>query len=52
MNIACTSYNRLVEAILVELLNISLFYRGEKLTLGGSNYPCLERSSMIPKMFK
>ena len=34
-------------------LNIqSLCRKSKRLTLSGSNYPCLERISMVPKMFE
>ena len=52
---------RLIEAILMSTPNIQLLWRKYRyllpdlapwLTLSGSNYPCLEQLSMVPKMFQ
>ena len=65
-NICCTHYNRPIEAILTSTLNKPLYYRRSNiqiyphlppdpalwLPLNGSNYPCLEQISMVPKLFE
>ena len=66
--VVCTHLNRLIEAILMSILNIQLLCRRSKktflyyshlspnlalwLTLSGSNYLCVEQISMVPKMFE
>ena len=68
MYFVSTHYNRLIGAILMSTHKISLFYSRSKrhpyiisiyllpgamvITLNGSNYPYLEQSSMVPKMFE
>ena len=60
--VVCTHWNHLIKVILMRTLNIKLLWKSLNyryslpdlapwLTLSGSNYPCLEQFSMVPKMF-